>query len=135
MAIPALLREAVIQRAATRCEYCLLLQFAQEGTFHVDHIVPRKAAGPTIPENLALACITCSLRKGARQTAIDPQTGLESPLFHPRQDHWREHFRWDGVMLVGLSPTARATIEALKMNRPDILATRHEEQLRGRFPL
>jgi hypothetical protein len=134
MAVPELLRQTVIQRADGRCEYCLLSQFAQEATFHIDHIVPRSAGGPTTLENLALACVTCSLRKGARQRAIDPATGLEAPLFHPRRDNWREHFRWDGVALVGLSPIARATIEALKMNRPDILATRLEEQLRGRHP-
>ena len=134
MAVPQLLREAVIQRAENRCEYCLLSQFAQEATFHVDHIVPRSAGGPTTLENLALACVTCSLRKGARQTAIDPQTGSEVPLFHPRRDNWREHFRWEGVVLVGLFPSARGTIEALKMNRPDILATRQEERMRGRMP-
>src|SRR6266545_2994731 len=112
MAVPELLRHAVIERAENRCEYCLLSQVAQEATFHVDHVVPQSAGGPTTFDNLAFACVTCSLKKGPRQSAIDPQTGLESLLFNPRQDVWREHFRWDGVVIVGLSAKARATVQA-----------------------
>ena len=74
--IPAQLRRLVIERAAGRCEYCGLSQEGQEATFHIDHITPVVAGGATIETNLALACVSCSLRKGARQTAIDPQTGL-----------------------------------------------------------
>src|SRR5262245_37556566 len=115
MAVPELLRQAVIRRAENRCEYCLLSQFAQEATFHIDHVVPQSAGGPTTLDNLALACVTCSLCKGARQTALDPQTGQEVPLFNPRQHVWREHFRIDGITLAGLTANARATIEALRM--------------------
>ena len=50
-----------------RCEYCLLAQAGQEATFHVDHVTPRVAGGPTIDGNLALACVGCSLRKGAAE--------------------------------------------------------------------
>lgn len=134
MAVPELLRQAVIQRAGGRCEYCLLSQLAQEATFHVDHVVPQSADGPTKQENLALACVTCSLCKGARQTALDPQTKQEVPFFNPRSDTWREHFRIEAAVLIGLTANGRATIEALRMNRPRIVATRGEEQLRGRFP-
>lgn len=47
-------------------------------------------------------------------------------LFHPRKQNWNEHFTWDqtGVKVLGLSPTGRATISALKMNLPEILAWR-----------
>ena len=134
MAVPELLRHTVIERAKNRCEYCLLSQAAQEATFHIDHIVPQSVGGPTTLDNLALACVTCSLKKGARQSAIDPQTAQESFLFHPRRDAWAEHFRWDGVVIVGITAKARATVQALQMNRPRILATREEERLRGRFP-
>ncbi len=70
--IPARLRRLVIRRAAERCEYCGLSQAGQEATFHLDHITPVVAGGPTTAGNLALACVSCSLRKGARQTAPDP---------------------------------------------------------------
>ena len=41
------------------------------------------------------------------------------PLFQPRREAWEEHFRLDGVLLVGLSPTGRATVNFLMMNDPD----------------
>jgi len=132
--IPAELRRLVIQRAAGRCEYCGLSQEGQEATFHIDHVIPVAAGGQTVAENLALACVSCSLRKAARQTAIDPQSGKEVALYNPRRDTWHEHFRWEGVYLVGLTATGRATIEALDMNRVLILAIREEETALGRHP-
>ena len=60
--IPARLRREAIRRARDRCEYCRLAQTGQAATFHIDHIVPRAAGGRTISQNLALACVTCSLR-------------------------------------------------------------------------
>jgi 5-methylcytosine-specific restriction endonuclease McrA len=69
--IPALLRRLVIRRAAERCEYCKLSQAGQEATFHIDHVIPIAAGGLTIAENLALACVSCLLRKGARTTVND----------------------------------------------------------------
>lgn len=132
--IPAELRRLVIQRAAGRCEYCGLSQEGQEATFHIDHVIPVTAGGQTVAENLALACVSCSLRKAARQTAIDPQSGKEVALYNPRRDTWREHFRWEDAYLVGLTATGRATIEALDMNRVLILAIREEEAALGRHP-
>jgi hypothetical protein len=55
-------------------------------------------------------------------------------LFHPRTENWNDHFRWDGVVVVGLSPTGRATVAALQLNRSSILAIRLEEAERGRHP-
>lgn len=130
--IPAELRRFVIQRATGRCEYCGLSQEGQEATFHVDHVIPVAVGGQTVIENLALACVSCSLRKAARQTAVDPQSGKEVALYNPRHDTWHEHFQWEGVYLVGLTATGRATIEALDMNRVLILAIREEEARLGR---
>ena len=64
--IPAALVRDVIARASDLCEYCQLPQETQEATFHVDHILPRVQDGPTVPENLALACVTCSLKKSVK---------------------------------------------------------------------
>lgn len=129
------LHAEVVLRAGNRCEYCQLSQLGQEATFHIDHVVPRAAGGPTTTDNLALACVSCSLRKWAKQTATDPDTGAEVPLFNPRTQSWDEHFRWDGVRVVSLTPTGRATVTALDMNRPLIIAIRQEEMIRGRHPL
>ncbi|MEM7585817.1 MAG: HNH endonuclease signature motif containing protein [Acidobacteriota bacterium] len=132
--ISASLRDRVTERAGGRCEYCGLAQLGQEATFHVDHALPAVAGGPTTLENLALACVSCSLHKAARQTAVDSESGEEAPLFNPRIEHWADHFQWRGFVLVGTSATGRATIDALRMNRPLILAIREEEKLLGRHP-
>jgi hypothetical protein len=132
--LTAALRATVIWRAADRCEYCGLAQAGQEAVFHIDHVIPRTAGGPTTEENLALACVSCSLHKAAKQTAVDPADGREVPLFNPRIQLWSDHFRWEGQTVVGVTPTGRATIAALKLNRPLILAIRREEAFRGRHP-
>ena len=130
----ASLREEVTLRAGNRCEYCGLSQLGQEAAFHMDHVMPRAAGGPTTADNLALACVSCSLRKWAHQTATDPESGEEVPLFNPRTQAWAEHFGWDGLRVVPLTPVGRATVAALALNRPVILAIRQEEALRGRHP-
>ncbi|RUR84711.1 HNH endonuclease [Chlorogloeopsis fritschii PCC 9212] len=132
--IPAALRQLVIQRAGDHCEYCGLSQAGQAATFHIDHITPVVAGGATTAENLALACVSCSLRKAARQTVEDPETGEIVPIFNPRQQVWKEHFGWDDVRVVGLTATGRATINALNMNRAIMLAIRAEEELLSRHP-
>lgn len=134
MAISATLRRQVIERAGNRCEYCCLGQTGQEATFHIDHVVPLVAGGKTAVENLALACVSCSLRKGARIVSRDPQTGEHVPLFNPRIESWETHFCWEGVWLVGITPTGRATVLALSMNRLLGLAIREAEARRGRHP-
>jgi len=134
MTVSAKLHRQVIQRARNRCEYCGLSQAGQEAAFHIDHIVPVTDGGETTLQNLALACVSCSLRKGARRFAIDPETGREAGLFHPRHDEWQRHFRWDGVRVVGLTETGRATIAGLQLNRPLALAIRQEESHRDRHP-
>jgi hypothetical protein len=133
-AVPTALRRLVIQQAADRCEYCALSQAGQEATLHLDHIIPQAAGGETVSDNMALAYVSCSLRKAARQMAIDPQSSQEVPLYHPRRDAWSEHFQWDGVFVRGVTPTGRATVAALHMNRALIIAIRHEEAARGRHP-
>ncbi|NBP81136.1 HNH endonuclease [bacterium] len=133
-AVPERLAADVAHRAGGRCEYCHLAQAGQEARFHVDHVFPSSAGGPTVLENLALACVSCSLRKGARHQANDPLTDQPVSLFNPRTQAWDDHFRWQGFVVAGLTATGRATIAALAMNRPLIVAIRQEEQLRGRFP-
>jgi hypothetical protein len=132
--IPAILRLQVISRASNRCEYCGLSQLGQEAQFHIDHIQPRLAGGSTTLQNLALACVSCSLRKWAKQSAIDPVSGDETFLFNPRVDKWSDHFRWDGERVVPLTATGRVTVSELVLNRDVILDIRREEAARGRHP-
>jgi hypothetical protein len=133
--IPASLARWVRISARGTCEYCRLPQSCQEATFHIDHIRPAVAQGPTAADNLALACVTCSLRKAARTRVRDPRTGRMVLLFNPRRDDWDDHFRWTaGWRLVGRTARGRATIIALGMNRPAIIAIRRTLAALGRFP-
>jgi len=73
-----------------------------------------------------LACPSCNRYKGVSQTAIDPESGQEVPLFHPRKDRWEDHFAWDQekTVIEGLTSTGRATIEKLRMNRVQLVRLR-----------
>jgi hypothetical protein len=124
--ISKLLRSQVIDRAGNRCEYCGLDQNSQEATFHVDHVVPKSANGPTALSNLALSCVSCSLRKGSRQSVIDPETGNDVSLFNPPLEQWEVHFELGGDHLRGITATGRATVVGLNMNRPTVVAIRRE---------
>ena len=53
-------RERVLERDGHRCRYC------GAPATHVDHLVPVVRGGTDDPENLAAACPTCNLEKGAR---------------------------------------------------------------------
>lgn len=130
--IPVFLRKLVIRRAKNRCEYCRLSQAGQEAKFHIDHVVPLAENGETKADNLALACVSCSLRKGAKRFAVDPKTADRIMLFNPRKDDWNEHFTWEGLKVKGQTATGRATVEMLNMNRQLIIAIRREELLAGR---
>lgn len=133
--VPISLQRRVRLRATDRCEYCRISQVSQEATFHVDHIVPRAVGGVTSLENLALACVSCSLRKAARTMAIDPTTGDATQLFHPRIHAWSDHFgaETSGEVL-GLTAIGRGTIASLSLNRVLAVAIRREEHSRDRWP-
>ncbi len=133
--IPTLIARRVRKRARNRCEYCGLSQEGQEATFHIDHIQPRRSGGETQLDNLALACVSCSLRKGARTEALDPLTGEMVRLFHPRLDTWDVHISIDtGWRLIGRTAIGRASIAHLKLNRQIAVAIRREEAMRDRYP-
>jgi len=132
--IPARLVRQVRERAGNICGYCRLPQHSQEATFHVDHAIPRFRGGPTALENLALACVTCSLRKAARVQVPDRDSGELVRLFNPREDDWDEHFQFlMNGRIASKTPLARATIAALGMNRPAIVAIRRRLASLGRF--
>jgi hypothetical protein len=57
---------------------------------------------------------------------VIPETGELVPLFHPRQDAWDDHFRWNGGMIIGLTPTGQATVRLLNMNAPRRVQLREE---------
>jgi hypothetical protein len=55
-------------------------------------------------------------------------------LYDPRRDRWREHFAWQGAVLIGLTAVGRTTIRVLAMNDPVVVAIREALIGDGRFP-
>ena len=123
--LSARLRGAVVSRAEGRCEYCRTQQVIVIA-MEIDHIVPQSVGGLTSLDNLCLACPTCYDFKHDYQTGIDPETQQEVALFNPRTQQWADHFAWDNdfTVLVGLTPTGRATVNRLHMNDPIVVSAR-----------
>lgn len=120
------MRRLVERRAGHRCEHCQApARFVPE-TLSVEHLIPRSRRGSSSHTNLALACQGCNNHKYVRAETEGPVTGQNVPLFHPRRDHWADHFAWsrDGTEMLELTPTGRATAEVLKLNRPGLLELR-----------
>ena len=118
-------RALVRTRAGNRCEYCLIHQDYAELSHHVEHIVAIKHGGSDDPSNLCLACERCNLFKGSDLSGFDSVTGLVERLFNPREQAWADHFELQGPLIVGRTPTGRATVPVLSMNAGQRL------QLRG----
>lgn len=118
-------RLAVRERAENQCEYC---QKRQEEspliTLQIEHIIPRKHGGSDDLENLALACADCNLRKSSDLAGLDPITGELTSLFHPRQNHWEDHFFWEGLRITGQTAVGRTTVRVLDLNSPSRLRVR-----------
>jgi hypothetical protein len=119
-------RQAIAERAGGCCEYCLSQERFSPDPFSVEHIVPRSAGGTEESENLAFSCQGCNNRKYTSVDAVDPVTGSNVPLLHPRRDRWPDHFAWneDFTQVVALTPTGRATAEKLQLNRPGVVNLR-----------
>lgn len=124
--LPASVRRFVRTRANGYCEYCISQEDCGTGPFNIEHIIPPILGGTDKPENLAYACSGCNAYKFIKIAATDPVSEESVPLFNPRTQFWREHFCWDdtATLVLGLTPTGRATIEALKMNRSPLINLR-----------
>jgi hypothetical protein len=122
------------ERANNRCEYCLIPE-AYLVRHEVDHIVAVQDRGPTIAENLALACFDCNRMKRPNLSSIDPITGSVAELFHPRRENWSAHFRLEGARIMGETPTGRATTELPEFNNGLRLRVRQELQRVKRYPV
>lgn len=120
------LRERVAAQAGNRCGYCRTPSFLVGTSFEIDHIIPESFGGRTEEENLWLACSACNDHKSNRIAAADPATGEIVRLFDPRRQSWFEHFAWneEGDEIIGLTPTGRATVAALHLNRPALVYAR-----------
>ncbi len=126
----------VRQRAKLLCEYCHASEQWQCVSFTVDHVIPLTKGGANSIDNLALGCFHCNRQKSDKIVAFDEQSLSEVPLFNPRTDSWQEHFIWstDTLLIIGLTPTGRATAAALTFNRARIVNICAADREIGRHP-
>jgi 5-methylcytosine-specific restriction endonuclease McrA len=132
--IPDKLRDLVYQRAAGRCEYCLIYSDDAYKPHEVDHIVAEKHGGKTQQENLCLSCFDCNRHKGSDLASLDPGTADIVLLFHPRRDDWKVHFALVAGVIQPISPQGRATAYLLQFNTPRRVAERGALIKLGRYP-
>lgn len=134
--ISKMLRERVEEQAQRRCGYCLSQEDVVGAPMEIDHLLPEALGGLTVEENLWLACTLCNSYKNDRIAALDPETGELVRLFNPRLQRWNEHLAWtpEGDQIVGLTPTGRAAVSALKLNRPTLVRARHRWIAAGWHP-
>lgn len=130
------LRRRVREASHDRCGYCLSPQQYVMGKLEVEHIVPRSQGGSEDESNLWLSCSLCNRFKGIQVNAVDSVEGIVVALFNPRTQRWEEHFQWDtvGTTIRGLTPTGRATVEALRLNNEIAVEVRRNWVLAGWHP-
>jgi 5-methylcytosine-specific restriction endonuclease McrA len=126
----------VTARAGGCCEYCRTQARFSSDSLSVEHVCPRSDGGATEFGNLALSCQGCNNRKYTSTEAVDPISGVTAPLFHPRLHRWSEHFTWseNAERIVGLTPTGRATVEKLQLNRNGLVNLRGVLYAAGKHP-
>jgi len=132
----AAVRATVARQARYRCSYCQSQEDVVGALFTLDHIVPQALGGSDELDNLCLACWDCNRIKQTHVTGIDPLTGERIPLFDPNRQQWAEHFAWseDAQIVTGLTPTGRATVAQLQLNRPILVRARERWVRAGWHP-
>ncbi len=119
-------RRTISERAHGCCEYCRSQLIYGLQSFTVEHIIPIYSGGSNDLDNLALSCQGCNGHKHTKTYALDPVSNTNAQLYHPRLQQWSKHFAWsaDASMIIGLTPTGRATVDALHLNRPNVVNLR-----------
>lgn len=129
-------KQIVAERAGGCCEYCRSQAKYSPDPFSTEHIVPRARGGTNQFDNLAFSCQGCNNRKYISTEAIDPVTGQLVPLYEPRKQRWNEQFVWndDFTFVLGATPTGRATVEKLQLNREGVVNLRRVLRIVGQHP-
>lgn len=129
-------KRKVAERANHCCEYCRSQARFAVQPFSVEHIIPQSRGGTNSLDNLALACQGCNNYKYNKMEGEEPVTGSMVPLYHPRKHSWNEHFAWnnDFTLVIGLTPTGRATVKSLLLNREGVINLRRMLYAMGEHP-
>jgi hypothetical protein len=132
--IPSAVRQAVVARAESICEYCLVGESECFFDFHIDHIISQKHIGGTILENLAYSCFACNQAKGTDIATLDPDSGKLTRFFNPRMDRWADHFELRGFRIVGLTAIGRGTAQLFRFNDDKTVGERELLMKGGFYP-
>ena len=119
-------KKFVKERANNCCEYCgCPYDFANQ-FFSVEHILPKSKSGTNNRSNLAYACQCCNGHEYNKVEGFDPINQQIVALYNPRKDSWKKHFNWseDFLLIEGISPIGRATVETLNLNRETLVNLR-----------
>ncbi len=128
------LRRQVASRARHLCEYCLIHADDTYLGCQVDHVIAEKHGGLTDADNLCYACTFCNRAKGTDIGSIAPSTGEFARFYHPRADHWTDHFQLNGVVIEARTQVGEATARILAFNDAERISERQMLQDIGRYP-
>ena len=130
------IKQQVRLRAKNCCEYCYSQEKFATHSFSVEHIKPLSKGGNNNLDNLALSCQGCNNHKYNKTEGKDTVSGAIISLYNPRHQNWQEHFNWnqDYTLIIGLTPTGRATVEVLRLNRESLVNLRRILYTMGEHP-
>lgn len=130
------IRSEVKDKAHGCCEYCWSQVAFSPDPFAIEHIEPLVHGGSNELENLAYACHGCNGKKYDRVSGYDAVTGRDVLLYHPRRDKWDDHFVWQDnyTQIIGITPTGRATVKLLDLNREGVVNLRIAVRSIGKHP-
>ena len=129
----AALRAFVRERAGRRCEYCRLHEDdADFLSFHVEHVVAKQHGGTDDPDSFASPARNATGPRGRTWQGF--QVASSIPLFNPRRQSWKRHFRWENTILVGRTFSGKVTVQVLNINDPSRVMLRENLLFEGRFP-
>ena len=90
-------------------------------------------AGETTADNLAYACMVCNRYKGSNIASVSPSGDLV-PLFNPRLQAWKDHFRLVGAVVEPLDLAGEVTARVLRLNTAERVVRRSILQLLRTYP-
>jgi hypothetical protein len=101
----------------------------------VDHVFPSSKGGSDDIDNLVYCCFRCNQYKAAYWPSSSNAVELWNPRRDPKQDHFLELANGD---LYAITPKGAATIDRLRLNRPDLIEHRlrvRMDQIRQASPI
>lgn len=129
MTIPDEIRERVRELYGRCCGYCGVHESDAGSKLEIDHFKPQAFYGTDELENLVYCCAACNKFKRDFWPA-DPVASNPRRLLHPLKDSLQEHLTENEAgQLIALSETGAFHIEKLRLNRPQLLASRQKRRL------